>query len=119
MQHLLKAILEQWKSVIKYEQSILTNFSTWPPAELMTAKYTLTMHKQVLMRLQAVAFDMFEPINMTTIIRDSKYQYGESHYQYVEITAEQAFGKPYCGAEEWYKNEKLQALYPNKYSRTL
>lgn len=115
MEKLLRAILNQWRDVETMKTNILNNFHKFNTQETIDYQHRLLTNIVVLQKLQAITFDMFEPMFMTTIINNGKYQYGENHYEYIEITAEQAFGKPFCNAEEWLKNPKLQALYPNKY----
>lgn len=117
MKQLLNKILKQIKLIDEIKKDIINNFDMFTAEQTITKRNTLSVEMQILKVLQELCLDMFEPINMTTIVRDGVYKYGESSWNRIEITAEQAFGKPYCSAEEWYKNPKLQALYPDKYTK--
>lgn len=99
------------------KKDILDNFDKWSATETISRKASLIAYAQTLSILQDLCFKMFDPLNITIIVRDGVYQYGESSWSSVKITAEQAFGKPNYSAEEWYKSEKLQALYPDKYKK--
>lgn len=117
MKELLNTIIETSSKLQVVKKDILDNFDKWSATETISKKASLIAYAQTLSTLQDLCLKMSTPLNITTIVRDGVYQYGESSWLSVKITAELAFGKPYCSAEEWYKNEKLQALYPDKYKK--
>ena len=119
MKQLLVEIKKQHEYLKNIKINIVAEFASYSATQIIDKKIQLGTAQSVLTKLQEIAFNIATPAEIAGIVKSNTLHEGINSWSCFEITPEVAFGKPYCSAEEWYKNAKLQALYPNKYRKDI